>query len=154
MTIRHYKTSDAVSVANLISATYRACNTKNEPKDAVAWYLEKFDVTKNLVDIQNMFAQGTVTLVAEENGKIVGFLWGKKQRIINLYVSVTEHGKGIGRRLVEKYEKKVASMGATQITIRSSIYAVPFYQAMGYKKSTGTRKFHGLIIQPMKKILK
>jgi hypothetical protein len=37
--------------------------------------------------------------------------------------------------------------------LRSSLYATPFYESVGYKKTTGIRHFHGLRIQPMKKIL-
>jgi len=41
----------------------------------------------------------------------------------------------------------------------ATLFAVPFYQAMGFKKSTGMRKMksfegEGLPYQPMKKILK
>ena len=33
------------------------------------------------------------------------------------------------------------------------MYAVPFYQKIGYKKTTGIRNLHGLKVQPMKKVL-
>jgi hypothetical protein len=38
--------------------------------------------------------------------------------------------------------------------LRGSLYATPFYQSMGYRKTTGVRKLHGLKIQPMRKELK
>jgi len=33
-------------------------------------------------------------------------------------------------------------------------YAAPFYQKIGYKKTTGIRNFRGLKVYPMKKALK
>jgi hypothetical protein len=39
------------------------------------------------------------------------------------------------------------------IRIRSSLYAVPFYRKLGYKKSTGVRGFKGLKMQPIIKKL-
>jgi hypothetical protein len=42
--------------------------------------------------------------------------------------------------------------------VASTLYAVPFYQMMGYKKTTGVRPCwsfggRGLVYQPMKKLL-
>jgi hypothetical protein len=47
----------------------------------------------------------------------------------------------------------------TAVKLLATLYAVPFYLAMGYRKSTGVRCIHsfegqGLPSQPMKKILK
>ncbi len=53
---------------------------------------------------------------------------------------------------IEKFEKE-AKKNSSYIKTRASLFAVPFYRKMGYKKTTGIRKFKGLKIQPMKKIL-
>ena len=56
--------------------------------------------------------------------------------------------------LVKKFERNAQKYGSKKIKIRASLFAVPFYKKMGYKKTTGIRNFKGLKIQPMKKILK
>jgi GNAT superfamily N-acetyltransferase len=154
ITIRNYKLSDVYDVAKLVQKTYKQFNAAGENAEAVQWYIDIFDTKKKLEDIKKMFANGAVTLVAVENDKIIGFLWGRKDRIINLYIDGRYHGKGIGKKLVERYEQKVRELGTEVIKIRSSLFAVPFYEKMGYRKSTGIRPFHGLRVQPMKKILK
>lgn len=61
--------------------------------------------------------------------------------------------RGIGRKLTKEPES--ALMKKTDvIKIRSSLYAIDFYKAMGYRKTTGKRMFHGVPIQPMEKTLK
>jgi GNAT superfamily N-acetyltransferase len=66
--------------------------------------------------------------------------------------------RGIGRKLVERFEQECIRLGATQIKVASTLYAVPFYVEMGYKKTTGVRTGwsfggSGLKWQPMKKRL-
>jgi hypothetical protein len=48
--------------------------------------------------------------------------------------------------------------GIKVFKLLSTIYAIPFYLSLGYKKSTGVRRIHsfegeGLYSQPMKKLI-
>ncbi len=77
----------------------------------------------------------------------------------SLFVNGSFHRQGIGRRLVERFEKEYLGRGVTVFKLWATLYAVPFYQAMGYRKSTGVRFIHsfdgqGLPSQPMKKVVK
>jgi GNAT superfamily N-acetyltransferase len=96
--------------------------------------------------------------VAEEDGEIVGVLRGKKERLHSLFVRGDRHRQGIGRRLMEVFEQECLALGAKKITLASTLYAVPFYQRLGYRKTTGVRNAWsfegtGLRYQPMKKFL-
>ena len=102
--------------------------------------------------------------VAEDAGEIVGVLRcrpgldGKPGRLQSLFVREDHHRLGIGRRLVERCEQELALRGSKVIGLAATTYAVPFYQAVGYKKSTGLRTGwsfdgQGLKYQPMKKEL-
>jgi hypothetical protein len=58
----------------------------------------------------------------------------------------------------ERFEQACLRRGVTVIRVAATLYAVPFYLKMGYKRSTGVRsgwsfEGRGLQIQPMKKIL-
>lgn len=57
-----------------------------------------------------------------------------------------------------EYERECMCQGSTDGELMSTLLAVPLYQAVGYKRSTGVRKTHsfegeGLPYQPMKKRL-
>jgi GNAT superfamily N-acetyltransferase len=97
-------------------------------------------------------------LVAEDDGKIVGVLRGRPERLASLFVRPDHHRRGIGRSLVEHFEALSARRGVRVIRLAATLYAVPFYLALGYKKSTGVRQGwsfegRGLMIQPMRKVL-
>jgi putative acetyltransferase len=96
--------------------------------------------------------------VAEVDGRIFGVLRGRPNVLASLFVDGEMHRMGIGRKLVECFEKDSLDAGVSWIRVAATIFAVPFYQAMGYKKTTGLRwlrSFEGsrLRYQPMKKQL-
>ena len=92
--------------------------------------------------------------MAERDGQIVGMLRAVDNRIVNLFVNGRYHHSGIGKKLLQRYEKECRTLGYGTIVLRSQLYAVPFYQTCGFKKTTGIRNRDGLTIQPMKKILR
>ena len=83
-------------------------------------------------------------------------LRGRKERIQSLFVGGAYHRRGIGRQLVAHCEQECIRQGAGTIKVASTLLAVPFYLAMGYKRTTGVRngwsfEGTGLRYQPMKK---
>jgi len=64
----------------------------------------------------------------------------------------------IGRRLVEQFEQECIRQDVTVIRVAATLYAIPFYAALGYRRTTGVRNGWsfggtGLKYQPMKKVL-
>jgi GNAT superfamily N-acetyltransferase len=99
-----------------------------------------------------------MVLVAQEADDIVGVLRGSLGRLHSLFVAGDRHRRGIGRLLMDAFEDYCRREGADTITMASTLYAVPFYRSLGYKKSTGVRRMRsfggeGLEYQPMKKVL-
>ena len=89
---------------------------------------------------------------------LIGVLRGRKDRLQSLFVRGDRHLQGIGSRLVLCFEQECVQQGATVIRVASTLLAVPFYQKMGYYKTTGVRSGwsfggSGLQWQPMKKVL-
>lgn len=148
ITIRKFKAKDLKESADLVAKTFSEYNKKEGSKEAVKGYISRYS---NLDSAKKSFSRSKIFFVAIANDKIVGIIRGSENRIINLYVRGDCHNKGIGRKLVERFEKECKKRGSKEIKIRASLFAAPFYQKMGYKKSTGIRKFIGLSIQPMKK---
>ncbi len=103
-------------------------------------------------NLAKRYAGEMISLVATNNGKIVGTAMGTKDELIRLYVRHRYHGTGIGRSLMQRFEQQCIQRGSRSIRIRSSLQAVLFYLKMGYNKTTGKRNFRGLKCQSMKKI--
>jgi GNAT superfamily N-acetyltransferase len=162
ITIRDYQVSDAQQAGILIADTYAEFNLAFAKPAVVGLFLGPFqhahsDLAEHRLLIEKTIWSETV-LVAEDNGKIVGILRGRKERLGSLFVHKDYHRRGIGRRLVQRFEEESIEQGVTAIRVAATLFAVPFYTAMGYKRSTGVRsgwsfEGHGLKIQPMKKLL-
>lgn len=163
ITIRLYRESDARSVGRLIADTYGEFNLSFASPEDRALLLGPFRHARSPEKAHQEAIARVITseivLVAEEEGEIVGVLRGRKERLASLFVRGDRHRQGIGRGLVERFEQESLREGVTVIRVASTLYAVPFYLAMGYKRSTGVRsgwsfEGRGLQVQPMKKTLR
>ena len=161
--IRDYRESDADFVGKLIADTYGEFNLSFAPPEQRNAFLGPFQYArsseKSHQEAIAKVIRAAMVFVAEKDAEIVGVLRGRKDKLQSLFVSKDFHRQGIGRKLVERFEQGCVGQGAEEIRLMSTLYAVPFYQAMGYKKSTGVRRMKsfegvGLEYQPMKKVLK
>ena len=164
MIIRNYNEgSDAEQVGMLIAETYRKYNLDFAPPEEQQKLLGPFrhagSTEPSHWDEIARVLRAEMMYVAEHDGEIVGVLRGRLERLQSLFVRGDRHRRGIGRKLVEHFEKECARLDARVIRLAATLYAVPFYQAMGYKKSSGIRNCWsfegtGLKYQPMKKVLR
>jgi predicted N-acetyltransferase YhbS len=162
VTIRNYQESDAPSVGRLIADTYSQYNLDFLPVQAQGPFLGPFQhAYSGDPEHQEAIAEvirSEMVFVAEDGGEIVGVLRGRKERLASLFVKGDRHRQGIGRKLVERFEQTSRELGVEVVRVAATLYGVPFYVAMGYKRSTGVRsgdsfEGHGLPYQPMRKIL-
>jgi GNAT superfamily N-acetyltransferase len=162
LTIRPYRESDAESVGRLIADTYSRFNLSFASADELAKLLGPFRHARSAEPAHreaiSQVIQAPMVFVAEEEGEIVGVLRGRKERLASLFVREDRHRQGIGRRLVEQFEQGCRQGEATVIRVAATFYAIPFYTALGYRKTTGVRngwsfEGSGLRYQPMKKVL-
>jgi GNAT superfamily N-acetyltransferase len=165
--IRDYIECDAPEVGRLIADTYREFNLSFAPSEDQSLMLGPFrDAWSEDPRLQAAIAQileSPIFFVAETNKKtnnqIVGVLRGREERLASLFVHKNHHHQGIGRQLVQRFEQEMRAQHITTIRVAATLYAVPFYTKLGYKKSTGLRQSwsfdgYGLPVQPMKKVLK
>ncbi len=156
MLFRKFRKEDIRQIAKIRNDVFSKYNRKEYfKKDAIEWYLNLTSLDKSDEELLEAFyiSDKTIFYVAEDNKKIIGYIKGNKNKIGNLFVLGSSHKKGIGKKLVELLEKEARKQNSKEIRIRSSIYAVPFYQRIGYKKTTGIRNLNNLKVQPMKKLL-
>lgn len=160
--IRDYRENDAPAVGQLIADTYGQYNLSFASPEEKALLLGPFQHARSMARAhQEAIAQtirSEMVFVAEADGEIVGVLRGRRERLASLFVRGDYHRQGIGRRLVEHFERQSIAQGVAVIRLASTLYAVPFYLALGYKRSTGVRagwsfEGTGLRYQPMKKAL-
>lgn len=160
--VREYQECDGASVGRLIADTYSQYNLDFLPAEARAPFLGPFAHARSADRThQEAIAQvirSEMVFVAEHDGEIVGVLRGRRGRLGSLFVRGDHHRRGIGRRLVERFEQARLEQGDQVIHVAATLYGVPFYLALGYKRSSGIRlgrsfEGRGLPYQPMRKVL-
>ncbi len=167
ITIRRYREHDAISVGQLIADTYSQFNLAFAAPENIQVLLGPFQYARSQSsEHRKAIAQAIrapLVLVAVDGNELVGVLRGgrqdTRQRIVlqSLFVRGDHHRQGIGRKLVERFERECCRQRPAVIRLASTLHAVPFYLSLGYKKSTGVRNGRsfqgvGLQIQPMKKV--
>jgi len=164
MTIRSYRNADAPQVGRLIAETFRRFNLSYAAVSEQEKLLGPFRYADSShPDHRQRIAEtilAPLVLVAEDEstGPILGVLRGSPGRLHSLFVHGDAHRRGIGRGLMTAFEDYVRDNGVDRITLQATLYAVPFYQRLGYKRSTGVRVGHcfegaGFPYQPMKRTL-
>jgi GNAT superfamily N-acetyltransferase len=161
--IRNYdEKTDAQVVGVLIAETYQRFNlnfaTPGEQGKLLGPFLYAGSVDPVRQEAITRVLRTEMIFVAEDGDQIVGVLRCKPGRLQSLFVREDHHRQGIGRKLVKRCEQECAHRGSRIIRLAATLYAVPFYEAIGYKKSTGIRngwsfEGNGLKYQPMKKEL-
>ena len=155
MIIRKFQKQDTRQVSRLIYRTFRKFNGREYfRKGIIREYLDQYDTGKHTAQyLYERFRQNPVFLVAVDGGRIIGMIRGGKTGIGNLFVEGNRHRKGTGTKLMAEFEKRVGRLKAEKLKVRSTLYATPFYQSVGFRKTTGIRNFRGHKTQPMMKIL-
>ena len=151
--IRRFQKQDTIAVADLAKKTFAACNADDYFDIAgVEKTLDSFDTAKHSEqELYSSLSSADIFYVYEENGKIAGMVRGRKNRVHTLFVGAGRQNKGIGRRLMEKFEQRAKEQGTEFIEIHASLAAAAFYEKMGYKKLGGVCNFEDLKIYNMRK---
>jgi GNAT superfamily N-acetyltransferase len=160
--IRSYHNQDSIEVGQLIAETYTKYNLTSIPRSELPLFLGPFTYAysqdkNHQHDIADAI-NAEFVLVAAADDKIIGVLRGRPGKLQSLFVAENYHGQGIGRQLVLTFENECKKYGSNVIKVQATLYAVPFYQSVGYQRTTGIRRMNsfdgeGLPYQPMKKIL-
>ena len=160
--IRPYDEADAATVGRLIADTYSRYNLAFASPEELGKLLGPFRHARSANPAHReaiaRVIRAPLVLVAEDDGEVVGVLRGRRERLASLFVRGDHHRQGIGRRLVARFEEESRRQGVAVIRVAATTFAIPFYAALGYRKSTGLRagrsfEGRGLWYQPMRKTL-
>lgn len=160
--IRCYEERDAKSVGILIADTYSRYNLSFVPPEELGRFLGPFHYAGSQEDAHReaiaRAIRSEMVYVTEDGGEVGGVLRGSRERPASLFVRGDHHRQGIGRQLVERFIRDSRCQGVRVIRVAATTYAVPFYLAMGFSRSTGVRtgwsfEGRGLTVQSMRKVL-
>lgn len=106
MKIRKFVERDVIKVADLAMRTFKEYNGSDYyDQESITSTLDFFDPDKNTKqELLEKFSKKPIFYVAEEGDKIIGMISGLPNRISSLFVDGTQHGKGIGKKLIEHFE--------------------------------------------------
>jgi ribosomal-protein-alanine N-acetyltransferase len=127
-TVRRLRASDLEAVLEI----------EAESPEAASWSKDSY--------LTSLAEAGSLALVMEESGEIIGFLVGRRvgdqADVFNLAVKYKHRRKGHATRLLEAALQEFAGQGAQKVYLdvrQSNTKAIAFYEKHGFAK-TGLRK--------------
>ncbi len=152
MLIREAKGVEANIIYKLIIDTFE----DNIAKDYSLKGQETFKTFVTEKNLRDIIESEEISLVAEKNGIIVGFIATRGRRHISLlFVDNNYLGKGIGKKLLKKTLKIIKEERWTErVTVNSSPIAVKFYENMGFRLYDEKEERDGIVSYPMSYIIK
>ena len=154
MTIRRYRPTDFEPTVRLVQKVFLRSIMPDATPEGAEWWSGFLTLEgDNGERLRQLYAGETIGFVAVEADRIVGVAMGTTRELKRLFVEASSQRQGLGRSLLARFEQECLRQGGTQYRIVAALHAVPFYQRMGCRKTTGVRNIHGLPIQPMRKVL-
>lgn len=135
MEIRKFNSTDAKEVSNVIRRALAITSSKDYPPDYLQSVIEEFSPEKvlELSKEREMF-------VAVIDSKVVGTGSLLNDTIYTLFVNPDIHGKGIGKKLMEKLEALARANHISELIVPASYNAIGFYEHLGYKENPTIQK--------------
>jgi GNAT superfamily N-acetyltransferase len=127
--IRPYEAKDTPEIVRLFYETIRSVNLADYSQEQVeAWAPEVPDP-----GVWNARLSGRRTLVAEEEGEVVGFAELESDgHLDTFYCRKDSVGRGVGSRLYRAVEQEALTLGCGRLFTEASITARPFFERHGF----------------------
>ena len=129
MQIRPFTPADLRPLVTLFTETVHRVNSQDyTPEQIDVWAPRDEDWPR----WQNRF-HGLRTLIAEDDGKMVGFTAFTPAGYVDfLFVHHEHQRRGIARSLLQEAETQLRELGVRRVTTHASLTARPFFESMGY----------------------
>ena len=128
MSIRKFKDRDAAAVSELIIENLKTVNIRDYSKELID-ILSSYKTPKQVIES----AGKSEAFVAVKRGSIVGVAMLRGNKIVNMFVQTQAQGKGIGRSLIKRIEKRAKKIRISELVVDATITAVGFYTRCGYR---------------------
>lgn len=148
MRIRVASTTDAVALNQLVGSLSDSLLEDGYPA-LPEWFSEMISLKAFEARLQSdVFYHA----VCEVDGRIVGYLSLKEMKerfqVYHLFVAKPYQRRGISRTLWSHVTER---LGPSEYFVRSSLSAVPVYQAFGFVKVGEAQTQDGILFQPMER---
>ena len=149
MEIRAGLPTDAEAIAALIDS-FQSELTDDPSGAGAGEYLASVSVE---AEREYLVSERYRYLVAYSDSQLAGFIAIRDgSHLFHLFVERAHQGQGIARRLWERaLEELCAPNSDGDITVNSSLSAVPVYQAFGFVPARSTQSMHGISFLPMRR---
>lgn len=153
----NFETVSEVLATMMIEHQFKNVNEKTKEKFLGIFNEVGSDDPETIKELERTLAMSDIW-IAYEGQVITGIVRGVRDNILNLFVKHEYSNQGIGTALVNVFERKCLQEGYPAVRLSSTVEAVTFYEALGYKKTTGVRMARysgrkGFEYQPMMKAL-
>ena len=128
ITIRHIKPADVPAVSDLVSSCY---SFLAQHQGFSAAQLQRLISERCSPECIEQTCHEFERYIAESSDDVVGMVGLRENDVAELWVSPDFHHQRIGAQLFAKAEDLIRSRGHAVLTVRTTGFAVPFYQAMG-----------------------
>lgn len=142
--IVEYKNDYAKELSEIILDNMYKINIKDHGKDVIDRISRHF--TEN--EIKKNFPNRTKCLVALKDNEVVGTasinrykgdITGEKYILLTVFVKISNHHQGIGKKLIQNIEKIAVNIGCKELVIPASVYACEFYRKFGFDYIDGKK---------------
>lgn len=118
-----------------------ANNPRPDRQALETWLTEEMDSRLSFAAVKSedtVVGTGGLTFIEDADGLLVA-------GIVNVVVSPRERRHGLGRRIISVLEEQSRALRAKEIFTLSTPEAVPFYEHLGYKRTTRPSYIKGAI---------
>lgn len=136
--------TDAAAIAELIySTSLICCFTPEQP--CPEWFKESIGPHQIATQFKS---EQMVWLIAKLGKTIIGVLTiNDRSHVKYFFVHPDHHKKGVGKQLW--HYASVNGLLGKSLTVRSSLFAVPVYESLGFNIIEPPKVFNGMLYQTM-----
>jgi GNAT superfamily N-acetyltransferase len=126
--IREYNKKDLERLSFVVNTTIHKSYVEFYSPEAIEYFLKLHAKGNMKKDIPNGF-----TFILELEGKIIGTGSIVGNEVKRVFVLPDYQGKGYGKKIMTKIEKKALTNGVLRLELCASLPSKDFYLALGYK---------------------
>lgn len=128
MVVRRFEPNDAERLSQLILENLQQVNIKDYPQEIIAILAQAY-TPERIIERASHY----LILVGIVDDEVVGTASLDHDQVRNVFVEVSWHKRGIGKKLMAVIETRAKEQGLKKIFLLSSLSACRFYEKLGYK---------------------
>ncbi|GKX30763.1 N-acetyltransferase [Vallitalea longa] len=146
--IKMIEYGDIIKAMKLIEEVFNEFVAHDYTQKGIKTFKEEFINNDDFID---KFSDGREKMYGAYVGEqLAGVLSISNHNTIScIFVKKEFHRMGIGTRLINRIIEEVKNSGVRRIRLNASLYAVPFYHAVGFDEMGDVCEYKGIKYMPM-----